>query len=108
MSLTIGENPEIELAVFRYCKEAAQHGDVVNLMISFESLLVPEEEGIVFKLSQRVANLLGADANHRKELFKKVRDFYALRSRIVHGATNVRPRDVNLGQQLDDLRFNSP
>lgn len=48
----------------------------MDLMISLESLLVPEEEGIAFKLSQRVANLLGADANHRKELFKRVRDFY--------------------------------
>ena len=72
-------------------------------MISLESLLVPEEEGIAFKLSQRVANLLGADARHRKELFKSVKDFYGLRSRTVHGA-KVRPKEVNLGQQLDDLR----
>src|SRR5260370_3519689 len=103
VSLTIGEYPEIELAVSRYCKETAQHGDVVDLMISLESLLVPEEEGIAFKLSQRVADLLGADAKPRKELFKKVRDFYGLRSRTVHGA-KARPREVNLGQQLDDLR----
>jgi len=104
VSLTIEEYPEIELAVSRYCKEAAQHGDVVDLMISLESLLVPEEEGIAFKLSQRVANLPGLDANYREELFKKVKDFYGLRSRTVHGATKVRPREINLGQQLDDLR----
>jgi hypothetical protein len=103
VSLTITKYSEIELAVARYCKETAQHGDVVDLMISLESLLVPEEGGITFKLSQRVANLLGADAERRKELFKKIRDFYGLRSRTVHGAT-VRPREINLQQQLDDLR----
>ncbi len=103
VSLTIVEYPEIELAVARYCKETAQHGDVVDLMISLESLLVPEEEGIAFKLSQRVANLLGTDAKYRKELFEKVRDFYGLRSKTVHGA-RVRPKEINLEQQLDDLR----
>lgn len=104
VSLTIMKYPEIELALSRYCKETAQHGDVVDLMVSLESLLVPEEEGIAFKLSQRVANLLGANASHRKELFKKVKDFYGLRSRTVHGATRVRPREANLEQQIDDLR----
>lgn len=103
VSLTIGEYPEIELAVARYCKETAQHGDVVDLMISLESLLVPEQEGIAFKLSQRVANLLGTNVNLRKELFGKVRDFYGLRSRTVHGA-RVKPKQFELQQQLDDLR----
>jgi hypothetical protein len=103
VSLTIAEYQEIELAVARYCKEAAQHGDVVDLVISLESLLVPEDEGIAFKLSQRVANLLGTDASRRKELFKSVKDFYGLRSRTVHGA-KVRPKEINLGRQLDDLR----
>lgn len=103
VSLTIAEYPEIELAVARYCRETAQHGDVVDLMISLESLLVPEEGGITFKLSQRVANLLGTHAELRKELFKRVKDFYGLRSKTVHGATG-RPREIHLRQQLDDLR----
>jgi len=62
-------------------------------MISLESLLVPEEEGIAFKLAQRVANLLGTDARSRHELFKQIRDFYGLRSRIVHGS-KIRPKEV--------------
>lgn len=62
--------PQVDLALHRYCKESAQYGDVIELMISLESLLVPEEEGITFKLAQRVANLLGRDASSRKELFK--------------------------------------
>ena len=72
-------------------------------MISLESLLVPEEEGIAFRLAQRVANLLGPDARSRKELFKQIRDFYGLRSRIVHGS-KIRPKEVRAAQQVDTLR----
>jgi hypothetical protein len=95
--------PEIDVAISRYCRETAQHGGVIDLMISLESLLVPEEEGIAFKLSQRVANLLGEDADSRKKLFKQVRDFYGLRSKTVHGATK-KQKEANVEAQLDELR----
>lgn len=95
--------PQVDLALHRYCKESAQYGDVIELMISLESLLVPEEEGITFRLAQRVANLLGPDASSRKELFKQIRDFYGLRSRIVHGS-KIRSKEVSAAQQLDALR----
>ncbi len=84
-SLKTIEYPEIELALNKYCEETARHGDPIGLMTALECLLVPEEEGIKFKLSQRVANLLGTDAKDRKDLFKKVASFYNLRSKIVHG-----------------------
>jgi len=102
-SRTIDDNPEIVLAIGRYCKETAQHGDVVDLMIALESLLVPEEEGIAFKLSQRVANLLGPDAMSRKYLFQKIREFYGLRSKVVHGA-KARPKEIKAQEQIDELR----
>lgn len=100
---TINKYPELQLAIARYCKETAQHGDVIDLMIALEALLVAEEEGIVFKLSQRVANLLGADATSRKELFHKIRDFYSLRSKMVHGG-KPKPKELKAQEQLDDLR----
>ena len=102
-SKTIDDNPEIVLAIGRYCKETAQHGDVIDLMIALESLLVPEEEGIAFKLSQRVANLLGPDAATRKHLFQKIKDFYGLRSKVVHGA-KARPKEIRAQEQIDELR----
>ena len=95
--------PQLDLALHRYCKESAQYGDAIELMISLESLLVPEEEGIALRLAQRVANLLGADASSRKQLFKQIRDFYGLRSRIVHGA-KIRSREISAAQQIDALR----
>jgi hypothetical protein len=87
----------------RYARESALYGDAVDLIISLEALLVPEEEGIAFRLAQRVANLLGQDAETRKELFRKLRDFYSVRSKIVHGAQFKR-KEINAVQQLDWLR----
>jgi hypothetical protein len=95
--------PEVDLSIHRYCKETAEHGDVVDLMIALESLLVPEEDNIAFKLAQRVANLLGYDPGARKDLFKKVKDFYGLRSKIVHGA-KTKKKDHELQLQVDELR----
>jgi len=100
---TINKYPELQLAIARYCKETAQHGDVIDLMIALEALLLAEEEGIVFKLSQRVANLLGPDAASRKQLFQKVKDFYSLRSKMVHGG-KAKPKELKAQEQLDELR----
>jgi|SRR3984893_19209807 len=100
---TLQKYPQIDLALHRYAKESAMYGEAVDLIISLEALLVPEDEGIGYKLSQRVANLLGPDAASRKELFIRVRDSYSLRSKIVHGA-KFKEKDFNAAQQLDWLR----
>ncbi len=95
--------PQIELAIHRYARESSLYGDAVELMISLEALLVPEDEGIAFRLSQRVANLLGSDALARKELFKRIREFYGVRSKIVHGA-KFKAKDNLVFQEIDALR----
>ena len=99
----IQEFPQIDLALHRYSGESAQYGGVIELMISLEAVLVPETEGIAFRLSQRVANLLGRDAPSRNELFKQIKDFYGLRSKIVHGA-KFRLKEITAAQLVDDLR----
>jgi hypothetical protein len=103
LTVAASKYPEVDLAITRYCRETSQHGDVVDLMIALEALLVPEEEGIAFKLSQRVANLLGPDAASRKHLFQKIKDFYGLRSKIVHGA-KTKSKDLRVEVELDELR----
>jgi hypothetical protein len=100
---TLQRYPQIDLALHRYAKESAMYGEAVDLIISLEALLVPEEEGIAYRLSQRVANLLGADAATRKELFRRVRECYGLRSKIVHGA-KFKQKEISAAQQLDWLR----
>src|ERR1022692_252722 len=95
--------PQIDLAMYRYARESSLYGEAVELMISLEALLVPEEEGIAFRLAQRVANLLGGDAKIRKEIFREIRDFYSVRSKIVHGAKFKR-KEFDTVQKLDWLR----
>jgi hypothetical protein len=41
--------PQIDLALYRYASESSRLGDAVELIISLEALLVPEEEGISFQ-----------------------------------------------------------
>jgi hypothetical protein len=78
----------------------------VDLATCLEALLAPEEECISYKLGLRVANLIGADAASRKELFKKVRSFYSLRSKMVHGVPieKLKQREQQSAQELDALR----
>ena len=61
--------------------------DAVGSMTALEALLTKDDnEGLTYRLSLRVANLLGSDANSRKDICKQVKGFYKLRSQIVHGA----------------------
>jgi hypothetical protein len=95
--------PQIDFAISEYAKESGLYGGTLELVVSLEALLVPEEEGIAFRLAQRVANLIGQEATSRKELFGQIRDFYSVRSKIVHGA-QFKKKEINALQQLDSLR----
>ena len=70
-------------------------------MTALEALITKSEEveGLTYRLGMRVANLLGRDANERKNIFRQVKQFYGLRSRIVHGAQH----DDRLTKRLDEL-----
>jgi hypothetical protein len=61
--------------------EAAQ---LLVLMVTLEALLVNAGEGLSYHLAVRCANLLGSDAGQRKRIFKEAKDFYDLRSKLVH------------------------
>jgi hypothetical protein len=103
LSLANLEYPEIQLAISLYCRETAQHGNVIGLITCLESLMGVKGEGIAFTLAQRIANLLGPNATSRKELFAKVKSFYGLRSKRVHGE-ELKPKEVKVEDQLDELR----
>jgi hypothetical protein len=99
----IDQYSQIDLALYRYAKESAVYGDPVDLVICLEALLVPENECVAHHLSVRLANLLGPDAASRKELFRTAKDFYNLRSKIVHGA-EFKHKELRAAEQLDALR----
>jgi len=58
---------------------------VIHLMIAAEALLCTDTKKISMKLSRRLSTLIAENETEKAEIFKKMRDFYRLRSGIVHG-----------------------
>ena len=60
---------------------------IINCIVALEDLLTLPGQGteVGYKISNRAAILLAKDGNERKKLRKEFKDFYNLRSRIVHG-----------------------
>lgn len=71
--------------------------------MALEALFLHGEEGLSFRLAQRAANLLGADSEERKRIFKELKDLYDVRSRIIHG-DNLRQKHASLLDNVARLR----
>ena len=54
-------------------------------MIAFEYLFLGDIQELTYKLSQRVAFLLGKRSSQRETIFNNMKKAYRYRSRIVHG-----------------------
>ena len=60
---------------------------LIDLMISAESIFLDTNKNeLTFRLSHRVALLLGSTSEEQKELFKFMKDAYGMRSKVVHGS----------------------
>jgi hypothetical protein len=59
---------------------------LLDAMTAFEALLAIDSE-LTFRLAFRVAGLLGASHDERCALLTLMKDFYGVRSTIVHGGT---------------------
>lgn len=75
---------------------------VVDSITAFEALVGTEVE-IAFRLSFRVAGLLGGDDAERVRIFNEMKAFYDTRSRLVHGGT-LKPKHRELLQDDEPLR----
>jgi len=101
----ISSFPSAEFALYLYGSNDDERSDLIGAVTALEALLTKKEEieGLTYRLSMRVANLLGHDVDSRKEIFRDIKKFYNLRSKMVHGA----PLDHKLRNQLsavDSLR----
>lgn len=79
---------------------------IVDAMIAFEALLGADQE-ITYRLSSRVAGLLGWTDDERAELFKEMKLYYETRSKIVHGGILKKKHHAalnNLGPLMSALR----
>jgi hypothetical protein len=98
--------PKLRLALSYFNASFGQkprENQVIDLFICLEALLLQENDELTFRLATRAANLLGADASERKRVFAEVKEFYNLRSKIVHGEV-LKPRETQSAQNVDRLR----
>lgn len=58
---------------------------IVDLVTCLEALLSDQGEELSYRLGLRCANLLGTDSMDRKRIHKEIREFYDVRSHLVHG-----------------------
>jgi len=87
LSIDTSSDRSVELAVRRFnlAYERVMPADkLIDMMIAFEALLLPEKDELALRLSIRVANLL-TDIADRQDTLKKMKKAYKLRSDAVHG-----------------------
>jgi len=88
---------EVAIKRFNYSHEREKPEDkLIDYTVSLEALFLKEEEKaeLSYRLSIRMAILLGKNKKDRKEIFSNVRKAYDLRSKIIHGSTRASNEDV--------------
>jgi hypothetical protein len=75
---------------------------VVDLVTSLEAILGTDVE-ITYRLSMRVAQILAASDAERVQLFRDVKRWYALRSKLVHGG-EMKQKEAELLADPEPLR----
>jgi len=99
--------PPLEIALLLYNQDERDVGvAVLNALTALEALLTNESNAeLSYRLSLRVANLLESDDASRLNKFKEMKEFYDLRSKIVHGsASKLSPKLQIRAQNIDSLR----
>jgi hypothetical protein len=101
----INSFPSVELALLLYGSDDGTQSDFMGAFTALEALLTKdgETEGLTYRLSMRIANLLGNDTDARKARFQDVRKLYNLRSKMVHGSPLPAKHRDPVGE-LDSLR----
>jgi hypothetical protein len=98
--------PQLEMALELFGRNDGLDNEVLYSLTALESLLTGESTSeLAYRLSLRVATLLGTDDESRKRVFKDMKEFYDLRSRIVHGSGfRLKPKHHARLQQVPVLR----
>lgn len=98
--------PELDMALELFGRNDGLDSEVLGLFTALEGLLVTKDRSeLTYRLSMRVACLLGEDDESRKRLFDEIKGFYDLRSTLVHGSgSRLKPKHQALLQQVSTLR----
>lgn len=88
---TLNPQPYVSLALAHYGLALWQELNLkfLNLMISIEALYNSNPQELSYRISHRVANLLGRTEKDRQRIFKEIHDFYVKRNVLVHGLNPV-------------------
>jgi hypothetical protein len=79
----------LNIAVRRFnlgIEESDIEDRIIDFMISFETMFLADDKELSYKLSNRVAILIGKTADDREELREIIKLAYGWRSKIVHGS----------------------
>lgn len=84
------EPPPLEVALQLYSlDEFNEQVTVLNALTALEALLTNESNAeLSYRLSLRIANLLESDDASRMRTFRVMKEFYDLRSKIIHGSAS--------------------
>lgn len=78
---------DLALRYYNSAKERKNNEDkLIDYMVVLEALYLRGGPELNFRLSHRVASLLGEDEQKRLEIFNNMHALYDLRSKIVHGS----------------------
>ncbi len=106
--IDFNEWESLKLATMRFVNihfKRNEYDTLIDLMIVLEALLGPRDRSeIGFRISLRLAHLIGGDKKHREEIFNMAYQSYELRSRIVHGGSDV---NSNLQKNLSAYGINN-
>jgi hypothetical protein len=78
---------------------------IANYCTAFECLFATDTSELTHRLGERLARFLGADLPERKEIYRRVKHAYEVRSKAVHGAPSRVRYDalVAISVSCDDL-----
>jgi hypothetical protein len=83
-----GVKEKLLVATHFYSRTYGHHwapGQIIDLCTCLESLLLKKGGELTFRVATRAANLIGSDGQKRKEIYTDIKNFYDLRSQVVHG-----------------------
>lgn len=94
------------LAIKRFnlgVEESDYENKIIDFFVAFEALCLPEKDELAYRLSSRLALLLGNSDEEAERIRKFITKAYAIRSRIVHGA-EIKSISIN-GESIELREF---
>jgi hypothetical protein len=89
---------ELRIVLTRYSRSFGRpsfEDQIVDLCVALESVFAAESASgeISYRVSLRASRLLVKDPASREKIFSEIKSAYSLRSKVVHGSSDMKPKD---------------